>query len=90
MQFQCGKKRDDNIKKATDWHRWFAWYPVKMDYIPGGDSSDRGGKGPYGHKAEYDCRWLEVVERRSYFGEVRLNWYRPLMKPEHPYGPNFM
>lgn len=26
MQYDCGRRRD----RLSNWHRWFAWYPVRM------------------------------------------------------------
>jgi len=43
MRFNCGKK-GSSLERVKQWHRHFAWWPVKV--------------------AEYDCRWLEFVERR--------------------------
>lgn len=36
------------------WHRWFSWYPVKMDYHAGFNPP----RGPYA------WRWLCTIERR--------------------------
>lgn len=30
MKFRCGESRKDYIKRMGQWHRWFAWYPVRV------------------------------------------------------------
>ncbi len=49
MKLNCGLSTRDkwNLKLAHrgEWHRWFAWHPVRVD--------------------TRECRWLEVVERKS-------------------------
>lgn len=32
MKFSCGKRRADRRRRRMNWHNWFAWYPVKVDY----------------------------------------------------------
>ena len=44
MRFNCGK----DYSKLQQWHRWFAWHPVKVRSL---------NEKPY-------CIWLETVERR--------------------------
>lgn len=52
MKFKCGLKHDKRVAARKQWHRHFAWWPVKL--------------------AQYDCRWLEWVERR---GHTYDGWY---------------
>jgi hypothetical protein len=49
MRWTDGLTREEMERRKKQWHRWFAWYPVRLD-----DSPD-------GHKV---YRWLETVERR--------------------------
>ena len=49
MRFQCFTPK--NIKHI-DPHKWFAWYPVKLERV-GGDP---------------ECAWLEYVEREQWYG----------------------
>ena len=30
MKFQCGKWRANRRLRRSQWHWWFAWYPVKI------------------------------------------------------------
>lgn len=45
MKFNCGEDWCTKVQRKRQWHRWFAWYPVRI--------------------ANYDCRWLEFVERQG-------------------------
>lgn len=29
MKFDCGETFDERLKRLENWHRWFAWFPVK-------------------------------------------------------------
>ena len=51
--------------KAYNWHRWFAWYPVRAN-VPG------AGRGAW--------VWLETVERVYEYGsEGRSAFYRVIV-----------
>lgn len=30
MRFSCGASLDAKIKRRAEWHRWFAWHPVRV------------------------------------------------------------
>lgn len=30
MRFDCGETHEERRKRLTQWHRWFAWFPVKV------------------------------------------------------------
>jgi hypothetical protein len=30
MKFDCGKTREEKRDKLTNWHKWYAWYPVRI------------------------------------------------------------
>jgi hypothetical protein len=30
MRFDCGETYDERISRLTNWHRWFAWHPIKV------------------------------------------------------------
>lgn len=30
MRFNCGETAEEKEARVTDWHRWFAWYPVRV------------------------------------------------------------
>lgn len=30
MKFDCGETYDERIGRLTNWHRWFAWHPIKV------------------------------------------------------------
>ena len=30
MKFDCGETRRERYDWSTNWHLWFAWYPVKV------------------------------------------------------------
>ena len=30
MKFACDKRYDDKIRRLSNWHKWFAWYPVEL------------------------------------------------------------
>ncbi len=45
MKLNCGSSWESKKSHLENWHRWFAWYPVRV--------------------ADFDCRWLETVERQG-------------------------
>lgn len=55
MKFNCGEpyhlRYAKKVQKKLDWHRKFAWWPVRV--------------------GQYDCRWLEFVERK---GRIGASW----------------
>ena len=30
MKFDCGETAQEEINRLGEWHRWFAWYPIKI------------------------------------------------------------
>jgi len=30
MKFTCNNKFNEKLKNRENWHKWFAWYPVKV------------------------------------------------------------
>ena len=30
MRFNCGLSKDENLDEKMKWHKWFAWYPVRV------------------------------------------------------------
>ncbi len=30
MKFNCGPTRGEKIVALESWHRWFAWYPIRI------------------------------------------------------------
>ena len=31
MKFDCGKTFQERRNRLRQWHKWFAWYPVKVE-----------------------------------------------------------
>lgn len=31
MRFDCGETYSERWERLGKWHRWFAWFPVKVD-----------------------------------------------------------
>lgn len=31
MKFDCGETWEEKRKRLEQWHRWFAWHPVKVE-----------------------------------------------------------
>lgn len=32
MKWDCDARYERKYTRLSDWHRWFAWYPVRIDY----------------------------------------------------------
>ena len=32
MKFDCGETASEYFARLEKWHRWFAWYPVRIGY----------------------------------------------------------
>jgi hypothetical protein len=30
MRFDCGETHEEKALRLENWHRWFAWYPVRV------------------------------------------------------------
>lgn len=30
MKWDCGETRAERYERLSEWHRWFAWYPVRV------------------------------------------------------------
>lgn len=56
MKFNCGPTRAEKRKAKKEWHRWFAWYPVRLRHW---DEHNM-------FRESRDCRWLEVIERKGH------------------------
>lgn len=58
-------------QQTREWHRWFAWYPVRIPFDP---------------YVVAEWIWLEMVDRRncmppSYCGSLTLWNYRLYLRP---------
>ena len=51
---------DDKVSGQCKWHKWFAWYPVRLDKQQGGT----------------EMVWLETVGRKKALGDYMTEWGR--------------
>ena len=56
MKWTNGKTEYAKDSYCKTWHKWFAWYPVKVAVTGTGEHQ------------RYVKTWLEYVERKGYFG----------------------
>jgi len=76
MILKHGKRNRKNEEKAelirsyTDWHQWFAWYPVTA-------RNCKPIKDGVIHLDSYDLVWRETVWRRGYHLEWNIEKGKP-------------
>lgn len=60
MRFSCGETWDAKLKRLSNWHPYFAWYPVSVAV-----ENDR-----------HVCAWLETVWRKGEFHRfIEISWW---------------
>jgi len=57
MKWINGETQDSKVKRITDWHVWFAWYPVIVGEI----------ETPYDGKRRSIKIWWEYVMRKQLY-----------------------
>lgn len=64
MKWVNGETWESKVKRLEDWHKWFAWYPVIVDFIEV-EGKERTVK-----------VWLDYVERKGQYDPCwqRWNW----------------
>ena len=55
---------------TTEWHQWFAWYPVTTNSVKQGD------------RYCWTRIWRETIWRRQHFGYPDAWWEYSVTKPE--------
>jgi len=68
MKWVNGRTVTAEIKRRRTWHKWFAWYPVKVAVTGTGEHE------------RYVKTWLEYVERKGYFG---CRYHREIETKDH-------
>lgn len=58
MTFNCGPTREEKKAAKEKWHKWFAWYPVRIENHDCRWLETIERKGEYKLLSDIDCGWV--------------------------------
>ena len=71
MKFDCGETWQEKHKRLSDWHRWFAWHPVKLFFrLSIRDWSDS------------QPSWVKISYESDYVLAYRWVWFKRIYRRE--------